>query len=111
MSNRNFDNRVIIQRLQEQNYARNLYKMNVNGQRLINNPRNSDGTSSRLTTFRSGAQTEYFRGLIGAGETISVGGTFGISAILPPTVLITAPTAPTITGIIDENKELFMTMD
>ena len=106
MSNRNFDNRVIIQRLQEQNYARNLYKMNVNGQRLINNPRNSDGTSSRLTTFRSGAQTEYFRGLIGAGETISVGGTFGISAILPPTVLITAPTAPTITGIIDENKEL-----
>lgn len=38
MSNRNFDSRVIIQRLQNQNYARNLYKNNVNGQGLINNP-------------------------------------------------------------------------
>ena len=31
MSNRNFDGRVIIQRLQQQNYARNLYKNNVGG--------------------------------------------------------------------------------
>ena len=35
MSNRNFDNRVIVQRLQNQNYARNLYKNNVNGKQLI----------------------------------------------------------------------------
>lgn len=81
MSNRNFDSRVIIQRLQNQTYARNLYQTNVNGQKIINNPQNSDATSSRFNTFVPGAQTEYFRGLIGAGETISVGGTFGISSI------------------------------
>ena len=89
MSNRNFDGRVIIQRLQQQNYARNLYKNNVNGQGLINNPQNSDGNSSRLTTFVSGAQTDYFRGLLGGGETVSVGGTFGI----PTRTATTAPSA------------------
>ena len=77
MSNRNFDSRVIIQRLQNQNYARNLYQTNVNGQTLINNPQNSDGTSSRFTSFVPGAKTDYFRGLVGAGETVSVGGTVG----------------------------------
>ena len=80
MSNRNFDSRVIIQRLQNQNYARNLYQTNVNGQTLLTNPQNSDSTSSRLTTFVSGAQTEYFRGLVGAGETISVGGTLHVTS-------------------------------
>lgn len=80
MSNRNFDSRVIIQRLQQQNYARNLYQTNVNGQRLINNHQNSDGTASRFTSFVSGAQTDYFRGLIGGGQTVNLGGTFGISS-------------------------------
>jgi hypothetical protein len=88
MSNRNFDSRVIIQRIQNQNYARNLYQTNINGQTLISNPQNSDGTSSRFTTFVPGAKTDYFRGLIGAGETVSVGGTFGVSAIT------TAPPSP-----------------
>jgi hypothetical protein len=78
MSNRNFDSRVIIQRLQNQNYARNLYKNNVNGQGLINNPQNTDGDSSRYNTYISGAQTEYFRGLLGGGETISIGGIVNI---------------------------------
>ena len=78
MSNRNFDHRVIIQRLQNQNYARNLYNNNVNGQGLINNPQNSDGNASRFNTYHSGAQTEYFRGLIGGCETVSVGGIVNI---------------------------------
>ena len=104
MSNRNFDSRIIIQRLQNQNYARNVYQTNLNGQTLINNPQNSDGTSSRLTTFVPGAQTEYFRGLLGAGETISVGGTFGVSATttIPPSV----PSDVTITGITAGNQQL-----
>jgi hypothetical protein len=83
MSNRNFDNRVIIQRLQQQNYARNLYRNNTTGQGLINNPQNTDGTSSRFNSYRDGAQTEYFRGLTGGAVTVSLGGTFGIPAILP----------------------------
>ena len=82
MSNRNFDNRVIIQRLQNQNYARNLYLNNVNGKQLITNPQNTDGTSSRQNTFTAGAQTEYFRGLIGGCQTISIGGTVNISPTL-----------------------------
>jgi hypothetical protein len=107
MSNRNFDSRVIIQRLQHQNYARSLYQMNVNGQKLINNPQHSDSTSSRLTTFISGAQNEYFRGLLGGGETISVGGTFGVSTITtdnapPPSI----PLQATITQITSGNLQL-----
>ena len=104
MSNRNFDSRVIIQRLQHQNYARNLYQMNVNGETLINNPQHSDGTSSRLTSFVPGAQTDYFRGLIGAGESINVGGTFGVSArtTVPPSV----PSDATITAITAGNQQL-----
>ena len=82
MSNRNFDNRVIIQRLQNQNYARNLYKNNVAGTQLITNPQNTDGNSSRQNTFIAGAQTEYFRGLIGGCETISIGGTVNINPIV-----------------------------
>ena len=106
MSNRNFDSRVIIQRLQNQNYARNVYQTNLNGQTLITNPQNSDGTSSRLTTFVPGAQTEYFRGLIGAGETIHVGGTVGVSTTT--TTPSSVPSEPTITGITAGNQQLIV---
>lgn len=105
MSNRNFDSRVIIQRLHNQNYARNLYQMNVNGQTIIRNPQTSDGTASRLGTFVSGAKTDYTRGLIGGGESVSVGGTFGVTRATtgpPPTV----PSAVTITGITEGNMQL-----
>lgn len=104
MSNRNFDSRVIIQRLQHQNYARNLYQTNVNGQTLLTNPQNSDATSSRLTTFAPGAQTDYFRGLIGAGETISVGGTFGV--VPTTTIPLSVPSDATIISITGGNQRL-----
>jgi hypothetical protein len=104
MSNRNFDNRVIIQRLQNQTYARNLYQMNVNGQALLKNPQHSDGNSSRLTTFVPGAQTEFYRGLLGAGQTISVGGTANVLA--RTTVTVSPPLAPTITLITSGNQQL-----
>ena len=100
MSNRNFDSRVVIQRLQNQNYARNLYQMNTTGNTLITNPQNSDGTASRLTTFSAGSQTQYFRGLLGAGESVSLG---GISDLI---VTATAPSRPTITQITAGNEQL-----
>lgn len=78
MSNRNFDNRVIIQRLQNQVYARNLYNNNTSGQGLINNPQNSDGNASRFNTYLAGAQTETFRGLVGGCDTKSIGGIVNI---------------------------------
>jgi len=102
MANRNFDSRVIIQRLQNKNYARNLYQQNVNGQRLINNPQNSDGNSSRYVTYVSGAQTEYFRGLMNGPPTISLGGTFGISVISQPT----DPIPPSVPGSMYFNSAI-----
>ena len=78
MSNRNFDNRVIIQRLQNQVYARNVYNNNTSGQAIINNPQNSDGNASRFNLYVSGAQTDTFRGLVGGCDTKSIGGIVNI---------------------------------
>lgn len=79
MSNRNFDNRVIIQRLQSQCYARNLYGNNINGRRIISNPQTTDGTSSRYVTYDEGSQTEYARGLTGECVSVSPGGICGVT--------------------------------
>jgi len=111
MSNRNFDNRVIIQRLQHQTYARNLYTNNTSGQTMITNPQNSDGNASRFISYLPGAQTEYFRGLIGNGITSSIGGIVNISpfpVITPSSIVInpTTPTAPTITTITGTDNGL-----
>jgi hypothetical protein len=109
MSNRNFDNRAIIQRLQQKNYARNLYQNNVSGQTLINNPQNTNGNSSEFNTYHSGAQTMYFRGLLGGGETVNVGGIFGIPPRITSTVSVpsaTVPGPPTITSITSGNQQL-----
>jgi hypothetical protein len=106
MSNRNFDNRVIIQRLQNKNYARNLYTNNVNGGRLINNPQNTDGNSSRQNTYTSGVQTEYFRGLLDGAKTVSLGGTFGISPFpLPTGPSATVPDSPTSVSAVGGNTQ------
>ena len=106
MSNRNFDSRVIIQRLQNQNYARNLYINNVNSGRLINNPQNTDGNSSRQNTYTSGVQTEYFRGLLDGAKTVSLGGTFGISPFpLPTGPSATVPDSPTSVSAVGGNTQ------
>lgn len=111
MSNRNFDNRVIIQRLQNQNYSRNLYINNTNGNKIINNPQNSHADASRFTSYIPGAQTEYFRGLLGRGLTISPGGIVNIPPF-PQTnnssipIPFTTPSAPTITSIVGTNISL-----
>ena len=86
MPKRNFDNYAIIQRLQNRIHSRNLYINNTTGQAMINNPQTTDASSSRMASYRAGAQTEYYRGLNG-GETISLGGSL---IILPFTV----PDAP-----------------
>ena len=78
MSNRNFGY-YGMNRLQQQTYARNLYINNTNGKQIINNPQNSNGNASQFETYREGAQTTYSRGLV--GETVSVGGIFGIPPV------------------------------
>jgi hypothetical protein len=104
MSNRNFDNSVIIKRLQNQVYARNLYLNNTNGKTVINNPQNSNGDSSQFTSYVPGAQTEYFRGLIGEGETISVGGIVNIPPF--PTTPILQP-SPVIYNFVTNGLTLY----
>lgn len=106
MSNRNFDSRVIIQRLQHQNYARNLYDMNTRGQTLIANPQNSDGAASQAATFSAGSQTQYFRGLLGAGDSVSLGGFADLIA-----VAATAPSRATITQITAGDQQLVVSFN
>lgn len=96
MSNRNFGY-YGNQRLQQQTYSRNLYLNNVNGKKIITNPQNSNGDASKFETYHEGSQTTYSRGLIGAGEAISVGGIFGI----PPIVIVPSVPAPCTPIIID----------
>jgi len=104
MAKRNFDSHVIIDRLQNKNYARNAYQMNVDGSQIVSNPQTSDATSSRFTTFVSGAQTEYGKGLTDAPPTINLGGIFGI----PSASRLTVPSAPGITGVIPGNEQLLV---
>ena len=60
-------------RLQQQTNSRNIYVNNTNGKQIINNPQTSNGNASNLTTYRSGSQTTYTKGL--TCTTVSVGGT------------------------------------
>lgn len=104
MAKRNFDSHVIIDRLQNKNYARNAYQMNVDGSQIVSNPQTSDATSSRFTTFVSGTQTEYVKGLTNAPPTINLGGIFGI----PSASHLTVPSAPGITGVIPGDGQLLV---
>jgi len=65
MSNRNFDSRVVIQRLQQQTIARNMYLNMYNGSTIISNPQNSFGNAAIINNYRTGSETMYFRGLVG----------------------------------------------
>jgi len=73
MSNRNFDSRTIIMRLQQQNIAQGLYKAQKAGQQLISNPQTSDPSPQRIATYIAGTETTYTKNL-GTGYTVSVGG-------------------------------------
>jgi hypothetical protein len=106
MSNRNFDNSVIIKRIRDKNYARNLYINNTNGKNIINNPQNSNGDSSQLTNFTPGAQTEYFKGFLGGQETVNIGGIVNIPPFPPPDIILTPPSVPTINSITPGNQQL-----
>jgi hypothetical protein len=110
MSNRNFDNSVIIKRLQDKNYARNLYLNNTNGRTVINNPQTSDGTAGRYNMYIPGAQTEYFRGLLGGQEIVNIGGSIitpmsnqSLPTVSFSVVSVSAPNAP-INLILDTSR-------
>jgi hypothetical protein len=104
MSNRNFDSRVIIQRLRDQNNAQNLYRYQQSGIQSIRNPQVSDSSSERILSYRSGQETTYYNTLSG-GYISSIGGVANILAetvpiinnFLPPSGSV--PSAPVIISI------------
>lgn len=98
MSNRNFDSRVIIQRLKDKNQAQNLYGSQSRGQTMITNPQNSDPSPQTINNFKTGVETTYWKGLLGGAYTVDTGAVanfFGAPLIPPsaPTNLVGTPTA------------------
>jgi hypothetical protein len=124
MSNRNFDSRVIIQRLRDLNNAQNLYRYQTLGIQSIRNPQVSDSSSERILSYRSGQETTYYNTLSG-GYISSIGGVANILAemvplinnFLPPSGSV--PSAPVIISIeqirtppgIPKQIEIYFTQD
>ena len=79
MSNRNFDSRVIIMRLQQQNIAQSLYKTQKAGKQLITNPQTTDPSPQQIANYIAGTETTYTKNL-GTGYTVSVGGVANLIA-------------------------------
>ena len=97
MTNRNFDSRVIIQRLRDQNNAQNLYRYQQLGIQGIRNPQISDSSSERILSYRSGQETTYYKNLIGGGYISSIGGVANILAENIPIITSNVvPSAPQI---------------
>jgi len=98
MSNRNFDSRVIIQRLKDQNQAQSVYNNEVNGIGVIRNPQNSNSSPEVILNYKAGAQNAYSKGLLGGLVTENLGGTanfFAGSLDLPSAPLNLVPTVTT----------------
>lgn len=87
MSNRNFDSRVITQRLQAQNAARNIFMATAAGGRIGGGV--TSNNMGAITDYREGMQSMFMRGT-GAGIAEDRGG--GIVAATPlPQVATPAP--------------------
>ncbi len=74
MSNRIFDDSALLRRRQNQTYAYNLYLNKIQNKLIINNPQNSNGDASVFSEYKPGVQTQYFEGLLGGREMVSLGG-------------------------------------
>jgi hypothetical protein len=75
MSTRNFDSRVITDRLQACQYARYVHTQQLAGQTPISNPQTSNGNASVMPLFQSGSPSLYQKGLLGGVTTSQSGGT------------------------------------
>jgi hypothetical protein len=95
MSNRNFDSRVIIQRLQALASSNNTYNYNSNGRRIINNPQTSLASFGRITDLDTGRETTYQQSLQGT-YTSSTSGILNvvIANNQPTPVIIPSPPSP-----------------
>lgn len=97
MSNRNFDSRVIIQRLKDKNQAQSVYRAQTTGQPTLHNPQNSDASPQVIQNYKVGSETTYSQGLLG-GYTVDTGAVANILAAnaIPNPPPVTVPSAPSI---------------
>lgn len=105
MSTRNFDSRVIVERLQNRNYAKHIYEQRARGQSLLQNPQTANGNGSMTTLYQEGLQTTYQKGLLGGAYTTELGGSYGIPLYLLP-VRGSIPSKPTILTVASGNQSL-----
>lgn len=80
MSNRNFDSRVIIQRLKDKNQAQSVYRAQTTGQPTLHNPQNSDPSQQVIQNYKAGSETTYSQGLLGGAYTVDTGAVANILA-------------------------------
>jgi hypothetical protein len=81
MSNRIFDDSALLKRRRNQTHAYNMYLNTIQNKPIIYNPQNSNGDASMFNIYTSGAQTQYFEGLLGGREMVSLGGIAPILSI------------------------------
>jgi len=105
MSTRNFDSRVIVERLQNRNHAKHVYEQRARGQPLLQNPQTANGNASMATLYQDGTQTVYNKGLIGGAYSSQLGGPYGVpNYILPPRGTI--PGIPEILTVASGDQSL-----
>jgi hypothetical protein len=106
MSNRNFDSRVIIQRLKEKNQAQNLYGSQSRGQTIITNPQNSNPSPQTILNYKTGSETTYWKGLLGGAYTVDTGAVANLLVTTPPAPPASAPSTPFINNTPPPREEL-----
>lgn len=75
MSTRNFDSRVITDRLQACHYARYLHNAQRTGTSPLSNPQTSNADASTVALFQTGSPSVYQKGLLGGITQVQSGGT------------------------------------
>lgn len=97
MSTRNFDHRVIVERVRAQTVAQGQFRNILSGSRMIGNPQSSTTTADRIIQYKEGVQTTFERGLLGGGFITSPSGIANlVSGGSTPSI---PPSPPTITSI------------
>lgn len=112
MSNRNFDSRVVIQRLRDKNMAQNFAQFQQNSQSIINNPQTSDPSPQRIGQYYDGAGTAVVQNLLGGGYTVNLGATANLipsAPSVPPAPPVTVPDAPTDVIATGDNGQAVIT--
>jgi hypothetical protein len=106
MTTRNFDSRVVTDRLQARQHARSVYDARARGRTIIANPQNSNPNASGMIWYQEGTPTLYDKGLLGGTYTVQSGAIFGIPLFIEPPITTSAPSAPTIDSITAANQQL-----